>query len=88
MLARLAVALFAIALPTACLATNGLSLIGFGTESVAMGGADTAVARDTTALNTNPAGLTQLSRPAFDAYPSLRPTHLRRSLMPGTARPS
>ena len=41
-------------LPTACLAGNGLSLIGFGSESVAMGGADAVVARDTTALNTNP----------------------------------
>jgi long-chain fatty acid transport protein len=33
-----------------------LSLIGFGSESVAMGGADAVVARDTTALNTNPGG--------------------------------
>ncbi|MCB1797298.1 MAG: outer membrane protein transport protein [Gammaproteobacteria bacterium] len=41
-------------------ATNGLNQIGFGTESVAMGGADIAVARDTSALNTNPAGLVQI----------------------------
>ena len=48
--------------------SNGLNLIGFGTESVGMGGADIAVARDTTALNTNPAGLTQLRGTAFDQY--------------------
>jgi long-chain fatty acid transport protein len=48
--------------------TNGLNLIGFGAESSAMGGADIAVARDTTALNTNPAGLVQLRRTAFDVY--------------------
>ena len=53
-------AVVACVLPFAAMATNGLNLIGFGTESVAMGGADTAVARDTSALNTNPAGLGQL----------------------------
>ena len=47
-------------------ANNGLNMIGFGAESVGMGGADVAVARDTSALNTNPAGITQLKRPAFD----------------------
>ena len=45
--------------PSQAHATNGLNLIGFGAESIAMGGADLAVARDTTATNTNPAGLTQ-----------------------------
>ena len=40
-------------LPAAAVATNGLNQIGFGTESVGMGGADIAVARDTSALNTN-----------------------------------
>jgi long-chain fatty acid transport protein len=49
-------------------ANNGLNMIGFGAESIGMGGADVAVARDTTALNTNPAGLTQLSGRAFDGY--------------------
>ncbi len=49
-------------------ANNGLSLTGFGTESVGMGGADVAVARDTSAINTNPAGLTRLGRSAFDGY--------------------
>lgn len=66
-LLRVAV-LVATALPVGVLAANGLNLIGFGAESVAMGGADTAGARDTAALNTNPAGLAQLSRPAFDGY--------------------
>jgi len=49
-------------------ATNGINLIGFGAESMAMGGADLAVARDTSALNTNPAGLSQLSKKRFDLY--------------------
>jgi long-chain fatty acid transport protein len=57
--------------PSLALASNGLNLIGFGTESVSMGGADTAVARDTTALNTNPAGLTRLTRPRLDTYNGL-----------------
>lgn len=51
-----------------CAADNGLSLIGTGAESVAMGGADVAVARDTTALSTNPAGLTQVRGWALDAF--------------------
>lgn len=38
-------------------ATNGLNLIGFGHESTMMGGADIAVARDSSALNSNPAGI-------------------------------
>lgn len=56
-------------LPSA--ATNGINLIGFGAESTLMGGADTAVARDTSALNTNPAGLTQIQGKAFDGFGSL-----------------
>jgi long-chain fatty acid transport protein len=52
------------------LATNGLNVIGFGGESVAMGGADLAVARDTTALNTNPAGLAQVTTRRVDFYGS------------------
>ena len=49
-----------------CSATNGLNLIGHGTESIAMGGADLAVSRDTSALNLNPAGLTQIESQEFD----------------------
>ena len=54
--------------PRPALAANGLNMMGFGAESTGMGGADIAVARDTTALNTNPAGLTQLRSTAFDQY--------------------
>lgn len=53
------------------LATNGINLIGFGAESTLMGGADTAVARDTSALNTNPAGLAQIQDRLFDGFGSL-----------------
>jgi long-chain fatty acid transport protein len=48
--------------------SNGLNLIGFGAESVGMGGADIAVARDTTAMNTNPAGIIQVPGSALDLY--------------------
>jgi len=51
-------------------ANNGLLFIGFGSESLGMGGADIAVPRDTTALNTNPAGLAQLKQQA-DLYGTL-----------------
>lgn len=54
--------------PGLSFATNGLNLIGFGTESISMGGADLAVARDTTALNTNPSGLTQITQREFDLF--------------------
>jgi long-chain fatty acid transport protein len=43
-------------------------MTGFGTESIGMGGADLAVARDTTAMNTNPAGITQVPGSALDLY--------------------
>ncbi len=48
--------------------TNGLNMIGFGAESVAMGGADLAVARDTSAMNNNPAGIAQIPGSALDGY--------------------
>ena len=47
-------------------ATNGLNQIGFGAESIGMAGADIAVARDTSALNTNPAGLIQIRHSLLD----------------------
>ncbi|MGQ0502227.1 MAG: OmpP1/FadL family transporter [Panacagrimonas sp.] len=56
--------------PAAALAANGINLTGFGTESSVMGGADIALARDTTAPGTNPAGLTQIDHGAFDIYAS------------------
>jgi len=49
-------------------ANNGLLFVGFGSESLGMAGADIAVARDMTAVNTNPAGLAQQKGPALDAY--------------------
>ena len=49
-------------------AANGIIPIGFGTESVSMGGADVAVARDTSAMNTNPAGLVQITGKRADLY--------------------
>ncbi len=52
-------------------ATNGINLIGFGAESTLMAGADVAVARDSSALNTNPAGLAQIDNKHFDVYGSL-----------------
>ncbi|MBL4712226.1 MAG: outer membrane protein transport protein [Gammaproteobacteria bacterium] len=54
--------------PHYCLAANGINLIGFGTESVGMGGADLAVARDSSALNINPAGLSQIQDSQLDIY--------------------
>ena len=53
------------------MASNELNLIGFGTESVLMGGADVAVARDTTALNTKPAGLAQIRNRGMDLFSSV-----------------
>jgi long-chain fatty acid transport protein len=51
-------------------ASNGLNLIGFGAESTQMAGADVAVARDACALNTNPAGLTQISHASAQLFES------------------
>ncbi|HSH73899.1 MAG TPA: outer membrane protein transport protein [Methylophilaceae bacterium] len=62
---------FQLLLSTNASATNGINLIGFGAESSLMAGADTAVARDTSALNTNPAGLTQIHGRAFDGFGSV-----------------
>lgn len=74
---------FVIAFALSCLgissahATNGINLIGFGAESTLMAGADIAVARDTSALNTNPAGLTQINGYVMDVFASmLRTTDL------------
>lgn len=54
--------------PAPAYPTNGLSAIGFGAESGAMAGADLAVARDTAAMNSNPAGITQIPGNALDIY--------------------
>jgi long-chain fatty acid transport protein len=74
---RIALALALVSSCSAAHATNGINLIGFGAESTLMGGADVAVARDTSALNTNPAGLTQIKAPLLDMFGSvLRTTDL------------
>jgi len=67
----IALILCGLSITTQSHATNGINLIGYGAESTLMGGADTAVARDTSALNTNPAGLAQIKGKMFDAYGSL-----------------
>lgn len=46
--------------PPAAHSTNGLNLIGSGGISTGLAGADTAVATDFSAMNTNPAGMTQI----------------------------
>ena len=48
--------------PTAAYATNGLNRIGFGTESVGMGGADIAVARDDLSIQFRVARITPESQ--------------------------
>jgi long-chain fatty acid transport protein len=74
---RIATALTLAITGSAAHATNGINLIGFGAESSLMAGADVAVARDTSALNTNPAGLTQIKAPLLDMFGSvLRTTDL------------
>ena len=54
--------------PPAAQASNGFNLVGFGVESLGLGSADIAVARDSTAVNINPAGLTQIDSRRFDGY--------------------
>jgi len=71
MAVRLSIVLCSAFVSSSAWATNGFNLIGFGAESTLMGGADVAVARDTSALNTNPAGLTQISGQALDAFGSV-----------------
>lgn len=68
MRSQAALGLVATALAFDAVANNGLTLIGFGAESIGMAGADAAVARDTSALTTNPAGLSQLPGWAQDGY--------------------
>lgn len=48
-------------------AGNGLNDPGYGTESAGLAGADLALARDTGAFNTNPAGLMHTQREVFGA---------------------
>jgi len=48
-------------------ANNGVEQTSFGARSAGMGGADYSVASDTTAMNSNPAGITQVNRKRLDA---------------------
>ena len=57
--------------PLVSRASNGLNLIGYGAESVALAGADVAIAADTLALNTNPAGIARLGARALDIHNAL-----------------
>lgn len=76
---RLALLMLATALPACALAANGFYLIGYGAESMLMGGADVAVARDAFAANNNPAGMTQLSGQNLEGqlapYDNLQSSH-------------
>ncbi len=47
-------------------ASNGMNMIGFGAESVSMGGADLAVTDSPAAMNINPAGISRCSAPELD----------------------
>jgi long-chain fatty acid transport protein len=46
-------------------ASNGMNMIGFGAESVSMGGADLALTDCSAALNINPAGIAWCPQPEF-----------------------
>ncbi len=48
------------------LATNGMETLAWGARAAGMAGVDLAVATDATAINTNPAGLTQLNGHRID----------------------
>lgn len=80
-LSLLALFFFVLWLPQAGWASNGLNLISSGGISAALAGADTAVATDFSAMNTNPAGLTQIRgvEHAFGIGAILPSLHFRNS---------
>ncbi len=51
---------------TICLASNCLEPIGWGARAVGRGGVEIAIADDTSALNSNPAGITQIKGKQLD----------------------
>lgn len=53
---------------TPVLSSNGLNLVGFGAESLGLGSADIALARDANAVNINPAGVSQIQHVRADGY--------------------
>ncbi|NLH47558.1 MAG: hypothetical protein GX444_03030 [Myxococcales bacterium] len=58
--------LFLLTLSSLAMATNGMETTASGARAAGMGGVDLAIALDTTAINTNPAGLTQLMGSRID----------------------
>jgi long-chain fatty acid transport protein len=44
-------------------ASNGMNMIGYGAESITMGGADLAITDSPTAMNINPSGIGQCTHP-------------------------
>jgi long-chain fatty acid transport protein len=54
------------ATPTAAIASNDLNVIGFGVQSIGMGGADIPMSESSEAINLNPAGLAQVAGRRFD----------------------
>jgi len=52
--------------PVPVLASNGFNVVGFGPESLGLGGADIPVSRDGNAININPAGMTQIQGARYD----------------------
>ena len=58
-------------------AANALNRIGYGARSTGLGGAFIGVADDTASINTNPAGLAQITGRALDVGFALAQPHLR-----------
>ncbi|NIL99416.1 MAG: hypothetical protein GTN89_00270 [Acidobacteria bacterium] len=56
--------LFVVGLPV--LAANGMNMIGYGAESVAMGGADLALTDNPCSMNINPAGIARTDTALFE----------------------
>ncbi|THD10463.1 hypothetical protein B1808_14810, partial [Pseudofulvimonas gallinarii] len=52
--------------PAPVFASNGLNVVGFGPESLGLGGADIPVSRDGNAININQAGMTQIKGKRYD----------------------
>jgi long-chain fatty acid transport protein len=67
-------------------AANGMNMIGFGAESVAMGGADLALTDNPSSMNINPAGLAWCVLPEFDFGLSLMHPDVRHTDQLGNDR--
>ncbi len=72
--APLGLAVLLLAAPAAQ-ASNGMNMIGYGAESIAMGGADLAVTASPSAMNINPAGIAECREPEVDVgFGLMRPS--------------